>query len=287
MLSQNPHAVYPVVSLVNNKLVTTSMNVAEVFGKQHKDVLEAIRNMDIPEDFTERNFPPSEYTDPTGRKLSMFNLTRDGFTLLVMGFTGSRAMQFKLAYIEAFNRMQAVLTRKKASSPDPELSDEAIPDHVWQRIRDAGQKIRLPYRVKLLRLACQMTRIDKTAQHTRESVLMNYVALCTNLCAPSASLSVDEGDPIGEFIDECCVVDPLARGRASAIFERFVLWHHDNVGGNEPTGTWFGRRLAERFRKSKSNGCMIYYGIGLSETTKEEGPGRTALEESLREKSAS
>lgn len=105
------------VTIKDGQPVTTSLKVAEVFGKQHKDVLRAIRELDVPKDFTERNFAPSEYTDPTGRKLPMFHITRDGFTLLAMGFTGRAAMQFKLAYIEAFNAMEAELR----SGPPPTI----------------------------------------------------------------------------------------------------------------------------------------------------------------------
>lgn len=90
--------------------VTTSMNVAEVFGKQHKNVLQDIRNLDCSEEFTRLNFQPSEYTDSTGRKLPMYTITRDGFTFLVMGYRGKKAAKFKEEYIKAFNRMEKELS---------------------------------------------------------------------------------------------------------------------------------------------------------------------------------
>lgn len=93
--------------------ITTSMNVAEVFGKQHKNVLQDIRSLDCSEEFTRLNFQLSEYTDPTGRKLPMYNITRDGFTFLVMGYRGKKAAQFKEAYIKAFNRMEKELSSWK------------------------------------------------------------------------------------------------------------------------------------------------------------------------------
>ena len=97
------------VQNVNGKAVTTSRKVAETFEKQHKDVLKAIRELEMPEDFRERNFAPTVYVDSTGRKLPEYLITRDGFTLLAMGFTGKKAMQFKVAYIEAFNAMEEEL----------------------------------------------------------------------------------------------------------------------------------------------------------------------------------
>ena len=99
---------------VNGKAVTTSRKVAEVFEKQHKNVLRSIRELKIPEDFDRLNFQPSVYKipNPSGGKPAEspeYLITRDGFTLLAMGFTGKKAMEFKLAYIEAFNEMEKTL----------------------------------------------------------------------------------------------------------------------------------------------------------------------------------
>lgn len=90
--------------------VTTSMNVAEVFGKQHKNVLRDIKELDCSEEFRKLNFELSEYTDSTGRKLPMYTMTRDGFTFLVMGYRGKKAAKFKEEYIKAFNRMEKELS---------------------------------------------------------------------------------------------------------------------------------------------------------------------------------
>lgn len=99
------------VSLVDGIPTTTSQLVAETFGKRHDAVIRGIRDLQdkCPKEFTAHNFVVSEYTDNTGRKLPMYLLTRDGLTLLVMGYTGKEAMRFKLAYIEAFNAMEAQL----------------------------------------------------------------------------------------------------------------------------------------------------------------------------------
>ena len=112
------------VSLVNGIPTTTSQKVAETFGKNHKDVLRGITILQskCPKEFTERNFAPSEYTDNTGRKLPMYLLTRDGLTLLVMGYTGKEAMKFKLAYIEAFNCMERQLEAMRTAPALPPLS---------------------------------------------------------------------------------------------------------------------------------------------------------------------
>ncbi|MGK5615600.1 Rha family transcriptional regulator, partial [Proteus mirabilis] len=66
----------------------------------------------------QRNFSLSEYIDSTGRKLPLYEMTKDGFVFLVMGFTGKKAAQFKEAYIAAFNRMEAELTKPKKTTVD-------------------------------------------------------------------------------------------------------------------------------------------------------------------------
>lgn len=102
-------------------LITTSINVAEAFGKQHKDVLRRLQALDCSTDFTERNFTPSGYLDSTGRKLPMWQMTKDGFMFLVMGFTGKKAAAIKEAYINAFNWMAEQLSgasRQKTTTDD-------------------------------------------------------------------------------------------------------------------------------------------------------------------------
>lgn len=94
-----------------------SRDIASHFGKQHKNVLQSIdKAMDELGDFARLNFQPSEFTDSTGRKLRCFNLTRDGFTIIAMGFTGSDAMEWKVKYMTAFNAMEAEI-RNLASVP--------------------------------------------------------------------------------------------------------------------------------------------------------------------------
>lgn len=88
-----------------------SIFVAQCFEKEHKNVLRDIAritdsNSGLSECFTELNFEPSTYKDKTGRKLPCYCMTRDGFTLLVMGYTGAKAMRFKELYIRRFNEME-------------------------------------------------------------------------------------------------------------------------------------------------------------------------------------
>lgn len=104
------------VAVKDGKVVTTSLKIAEVFGREHAKVLRAIRELDCSGKFTEANFGLSEYTDSTGRKLPMYEITKDGFAFLVFGFSGTRAAEFKEAYIEAFNAMEDALKRNSVTT---------------------------------------------------------------------------------------------------------------------------------------------------------------------------
>ncbi|EPY9094550.1 Rha family transcriptional regulator [Shigella dysenteriae] len=114
-----PTQSHPEITIINGRVVTTSLAVANYFTKRHERVLDRIRNLECSAEFTEHNFVLSEYTDASGRKLPCYQITRDGFAFLAMGFTGKRAAQFKEAYINAFNQME-----KQLSNPSV-LSDVA------------------------------------------------------------------------------------------------------------------------------------------------------------------
>ena len=92
--------------------VVTSLDVAETFSREHKNVLRDIRELQCSEDFRRLNFEQSEYLNEQNHKQPMFYMTRDGFTILVMGYTGEKAMKFKEAYIRQFNAMEKVLIGK-------------------------------------------------------------------------------------------------------------------------------------------------------------------------------
>lgn len=102
----------PTITAIDGIPTVSSLHIAEHFGKQHKDVLRAIQSLELPSDFGQRNFTPSSYVNEQNKMQPMYNITRDGFTLLVMGFTGKKAMEWKVRYIEAFNQMEAELKRQ-------------------------------------------------------------------------------------------------------------------------------------------------------------------------------
>lgn len=93
------------VSIDGGEPRTTSLAVAEKFGKSHSVVLRALRNIDCSDSFRQRNFASADYIDEQGKPRPMATMTKDGFVFLVMGFTGKVAAKFKEEYINEFNRM--------------------------------------------------------------------------------------------------------------------------------------------------------------------------------------
>ncbi len=102
----------PNLEIVDGKVNTTSLDVAEKFSKEHKNVLRDIEKIECSQAFRRLNFEPSSYKNEQNKKQPMFRITRDGFAILVMGFTGKKAMQWKEKYIAAFNRMEKELQKQ-------------------------------------------------------------------------------------------------------------------------------------------------------------------------------
>ena len=118
--------------------VTDSLKVAKVFGKRHDNVLKSIRNICRPKNLGEQSeqskwFFESSYNDANGVKRPMYIMNRDGFSLLAMGLTGEKAMAFKVAFIEQFNRMEQAIKDIAPATP-------AIPQTFAQALRLAAEQ---------------------------------------------------------------------------------------------------------------------------------------------------
>ena len=99
---------------INKQEVTavTSLDIAETFEKRHDHVLRDIAKLECSDEFRLLNFGESSYVNSQNKKQPMYLITRDGFTLLAMGYTGEKAMKFKEAYIKQFNVMERMLQGK-------------------------------------------------------------------------------------------------------------------------------------------------------------------------------
>lgn len=109
-INVNPNApTGPVLRIVNGRPVVSSTEVAKHFGRQHNNVIRSIEAIvrNAPESFNALNFERVDYVDPKGEKRPAYDMTRDGFVIVAMGFTGKKAIEWKITYIMAFNAMEA------------------------------------------------------------------------------------------------------------------------------------------------------------------------------------
>ncbi|RDF06948.1 Rha family transcriptional regulator [Haemophilus sputorum] len=106
--------------------MTDSLKVADVFGKRHKNIIQAVKELDCSEEFRRLNFQPSYYLNEQNKRQPKFNMTQDGFTFLVMGFRGKKAAEFKEAYIKQFNEMREWISKREHLSTNQHILNDAI-----------------------------------------------------------------------------------------------------------------------------------------------------------------
>lgn len=141
---------------------TTSLKVAEAFGRNHYNVLKAIKHLDSSDEFNGVNFNAIGYTDSRGRQKPAYEMTKDGFIFLVMGFTSAKAAAIKEAYIAAFNWMAEQLEQKDRGLWDTTIGTDGV--HVLGEL--VGKKVRgLP---KGIQHSARMTLWSRL--HTRFNV---------------------------------------------------------------------------------------------------------------------
>lgn len=116
------------VNVINNQVMTTSHKVAEAFGKRHTHILDKIKKLDCSPEFTSANFSAHEEIIQAGavqRASKYYEMTKDGFIFLVMGFTGKEAARIKENYINVFNQMADLLVQQQHINLQPNLVDLA------------------------------------------------------------------------------------------------------------------------------------------------------------------
>lgn len=126
------------VKVENNQIVTDSRSVAEHFGKRHNDVTEVIRKLLATEKSVTKMFHESKF-EYRGQEFPMYLMNRDGFSLLVMGFTGAKALEWKLKYIDAFNEMEKQLVNKNTLAL-PDFTNPVEAARAWANEYEAKQK---------------------------------------------------------------------------------------------------------------------------------------------------
>lgn len=153
------------VRIEKDQMITDSRNVSDVFNKQHRHVLESIRNLEKDVPNFRQMFFEATMPDSYGREQIVYFMNRDGFTLLAMGFTGSEAMKWKLKYIEAFNSLEKVWNS---------------PEQVMARALKMADKTIDGLKAKLLEMKPKAEFFDAVAD-SKTAISMNEVAKVLNI----------------------------------------------------------------------------------------------------------
>lgn len=130
------------VKVENNQIVTDSRSVAEHFGKEHAKVIRSIEGIisETPKVASQKMFYKTTYkVEGNNKSYKMYLMNRNGFSLLVMGFTGARAMEWKLRYIDAFNEMETQLVKKNILTL-PDFTNPVEAARAWANEYEAKQK---------------------------------------------------------------------------------------------------------------------------------------------------
>ena len=175
------HSISPEQELLFRELViaqqgdvfTTSRKVAELFGKEHRNVLRAIRSLDCDEKFAALNFELTDFIDKNGVSRPEYLMTKDGMVFLVMGFTGKQAAQFKLLYIRAFNWMaEKIRTTHELTSWQHDFTRREAVSVANGTLHGQGLARR---------------RIEKHALSQEQAVIHAKLQLCLNLTGEVAA----------------------------------------------------------------------------------------------------
>ena len=141
------------LEVANDQVTTTSLDIAAVFNKRHDNIIAKIET--FPKDsFTDLNFKASKYIDSTGRILPCYKITRDGFSLLVMGFTGEKAYKWKVEFIKVFNEME-----KRLRNIEYEKNDKlAFRQSLVYKSQLKQQKLQYEHEIKALKYDLEQSK---------------------------------------------------------------------------------------------------------------------------------
>lgn len=165
----------PALEARAGQITATSLQVAEHFQKRHTHVLRSIRNLQVSEEFSRLNFGPRDYFDERGKVQPMYDITRDGFAMLAMGFTGKEAARWKEAYISTFNAMEAKL---RALYVTPLLSQSEFRN---------GIKLQTKLQLMEQSRSTMTALVQETCQHAKENLYFQLRYINDALGIPTAS----------------------------------------------------------------------------------------------------
>ena len=200
------------VVLKKDQVVCSSLQVAEHFGKRHDHVIRDIETKILTvadENFTAPNFGLSEYKDSSGKSNKMYYMTRDGFSILAMGFTGKKAMEWKVKYISAFNQMEKLLMEKQTTKwietrKQGKLTRKSETDVIKELVeyaKNQGSKNAEMLYMTYSKLANKMAGIDKRDNATINQ--LNNLSLIENIILHCIRAGIEQEKHYKKIYQDC------------------------------------------------------------------------------------
>jgi Rha family phage regulatory protein len=218
------------VKIHDDMMWTTSVLIADRFGKRHDNVLQAIKNLTCSDEFRHLNFQAADYMDEQGKLRKSYDVSRDGFSMLAMGFTGKEAATWKEQFIAAFGKMERELrriTRQQVSL-------------AWHQARSSGKTDRRDLTDAVLALARRAyARTDSTTPvHLWEMSATKTVS--------TAVFLLEYGEKVKDIRERLTAKQLNRLAMAEDIFAEVII---DNLGGDLRHGeiSLLAKQAVERF----------------------------------------
>ncbi len=264
----------------DNTIKTTSKVIADTFGKGHREVLKAIRKIigEVDTDFGESNFALSSYKSEQNKALPCYELSRDGFSLLAMGFVGSAATQWKVKYITAFNQMESTLIQVNQlthSVSAVEQLEEAQAQDQLTEIQENALKRRIRNRLDIANMLGQSFDINEFLINDKSAlpadVVMGMKLTMGAEIATYGSLSLPRKS-LGALLEEHGVDMSAAKFNSEVLQplgliddSRTITAKGNHFGSNDPASSvkgtthprWFISRFPELLEYVKTNTDLI------------------------------
>lgn len=245
----NEKSITNLVAIQDGKAVTSSLQVAQAFEKKHKNVIQAIENL-LKEDGLKIQpmFSEANTTDSYGRPRKIYQMNRDGFSLLAMGFTGNEALRFKLSYIEAFNRMEECLLEMNRPS--------TLATQQWEEL---AKRVTAKYKIGSL---------DKKEESLSVLQILEQEELELSIDLSSFKKLINENtssksNEVSVFVEEKCFVNSAQKVPAIEVYRLYVHWCVERDSNPMSNRELYKVLQSLGFNKRRGSGNITYL-VGMN-----------------------
>jgi len=240
------------VTISENKATTSSLLIAEAFEKQHKNILRDIASLECSEEFNRLNFEPVAYKDSKGELRPMFNITRDGFVWLAMGFTGKKAAEFKEKFIAAFNAMEQALIEGQGERRRIEINHS--------RRTNAPEGLDIRYTLDLTKLVMKPNAAGIELVERLTGIDMSGIVVDGPVTSDFAEKVFAEWVPCLQPAED----KKILFATLYAHFQQYYFAHQGSDPAPVPSRIWLSKKLKKcEYLVKGQSGSMYVWGVAL------------------------